>query len=144
MESMSIGEVAQMAGLETSTLRYYESIGLLPAPERVSGRRRYDREVLTQLRVIKVAKQAGFTLAEITTLMGGFSEIDPPSRRWKEMAQGKIEEIDAIIARAEGMKRILMEGLECDCLRYDTCEVLLRTDRPARNRPAAPMDHSLP
>ena len=125
MEQMTIGEVAHQARVEASTLRYYESIGLLPAPERISGQRRYTPEVLAQLQVIQVAKEAGFTLAEIETLLGGFSENDPPSAQWQRMAQAKIKEVDALIARAQGMKRLLEEGLECDCLRYDDCEMLL-------------------
>ena len=54
--------------MRTSTLRYYESIGLLPAPQRVSGRRRYDAGVLQRLEIIRTAQQAGFTLAELRVL----------------------------------------------------------------------------
>ncbi|HLU10628.1 MAG TPA: MerR family transcriptional regulator [Oceanobacillus sp.] len=45
-DSLTIGEMANMIGVQTSTLRYYESIGILPPPRRVSGRRRYSRDVL--------------------------------------------------------------------------------------------------
>ena len=65
MEEMAIGEVARRAGVRASALRYYESIGILPAPRRVNGRRRYDGEVLELLTVVRVAQQAGFTAAEI-------------------------------------------------------------------------------
>jgi MerR family transcriptional regulator, redox-sensitive transcriptional activator SoxR len=46
MEELAIGEVARRAGIRPSALRYYESIGLLPAPTRVSGRRRYDERTV--------------------------------------------------------------------------------------------------
>jgi DNA-binding transcriptional MerR regulator len=51
MGSMSIGEVARTVGVRPSALRYYESVGLLPSPERTNGRRRYDGEVLREVLV---------------------------------------------------------------------------------------------
>jgi len=125
MEQMTIGQVANEAGVQASTLRYYESIGLLPPAKRVGGKRRYTAEALDRLGVIQLAKKAGFTLSEIETLLSGFSETDPPSARWKMMAQKKIEEVEALINRAQGMKRLLVEGLECECLRFDECVVLV-------------------
>ena len=74
-----------------------------------SGKRRYTAEALDRLEVIQVAKKAGFTLSEIETLLSGFSETEPPSRPWKIMAQEKIEEVEALIERAQGMKRLLLE-----------------------------------
>jgi len=121
MVLMTIGEVANEAGVQPSTLRYYESIGLLPLAKRVGGKRRYTAEALDRLGVIQVAKKAGFTLSEIKMLLSGFSETEPPSARWKIMAQEKIEQVEALIERAQGMKRLLMEGLECECLRMEEC-----------------------
>lgn len=125
MTEMSIGEVAQKAGLEASTLRYYERIGILPLAKRVSGRRRYTPEALEWLAVIHVAKEAGFTLSEVKTLLSGFSEQEPPSARWHALARQKLPEVEALIERAQGMKRLLEEGLECDCLRLDECDILI-------------------
>ena len=124
MNDWTIGEVAERARLKPSAIRYYESIGLLPEPERVSGRRRYDESVLDRLAVIDVAQRAGFTLAEIETLVNGFSARTAPSERWAEVARTKIGELDNLIARASGMKRLLEEGLECECLTLEQCRVL--------------------
>ena len=74
MEAFTIGEIANLAGVQPSTLRYYESIGILPAPRRVSGQRRYSVEVLQILAVIQLAKEANFTLPEIRALLYGFAE----------------------------------------------------------------------
>ena len=125
MEQMTIGEVANEAGVEPSTLRYYESIGLLPPAIRVGGKRRYTAEALDRLGVIQLAKKAGFTLSEIETLLSGFSETEPPSAGWKTMALRKIEEVEALIERAQGMKQLLVEGLECECLRIEDCAPLI-------------------
>ena len=128
MGSMSIGEVAQRAGLRPSTLRYYESIGVLPTPERENGRRRYDgevlRKVLDRLAVVRVAQQAGFTISEIRMLLDGFSEDTPPSERWRVLARKKLPEIEALVERALGMKNLLERGLRCECLRLEDCALV--------------------
>lgn len=126
MEEMTIGTTARLAGVETSTLRYYESIGILPPPKRVSGQRRYEPEILQRLNIIRVAKEAGFTLPEIRTLLDGFSESKPPSANWKTMARQKLPEVEALITRAQTMKQILEDGLECDCLSLEDCTVLAK------------------
>src|SRR3712207_1769675 len=128
MESMSIGEVARRAGVRSSTLRYYESIGVLPRPERENGRRRYDgevlREVFDRLAVVRVAQQAGFTISEIRTLLDGFSEGTPPSERWRVLARRKLPEVEALVGRALGMKNLLERGLRCECLRLEDCALV--------------------
>ena len=125
MEELAIGEVARRAGIRPSALRYYESIGLLPAPKRVSGRRRYDKSTVQMLRVVQLAQQAGFTVAEIQTLLHGFAPDTPPAARWQPLAKQKIAELDALIVRAQQMKSILETGLNCGCLRLEDCAVAL-------------------
>src|SRR5690606_39404558 len=80
MAKMTIGEVAERAGLQPSALRYYESAGLLPRPERVNGRRRYDPEIIYLLRAIGIAKQAGFTIEEMRQLFREREASEPFSR----------------------------------------------------------------
>jgi MerR family transcriptional regulator, redox-sensitive transcriptional activator SoxR len=129
MEELAIGEVARRAGIRPSALRYYESIGLLPAPRRVNGRRRYDESTVQMLKVVQLAQQAGFTVAEIQTLLHGFAPDTPPAARWQPLAQQKIAELDALIVRAQQMKHILENGLNCGCLRIEDCAVALERGR---------------
>jgi MerR family redox-sensitive transcriptional activator SoxR len=130
VEGVSIGEVAGRAGLRPSALHYYERIGLLPAPERENGRRRYGgevlRDVLDRLAVVRVAQQAGFTISEIRTLLDGFSDDTPPSERWQVLAREKLPEVEALVERAIGMKDLLEKGLGCECLRLEDCELVGR------------------
>lgn len=56
MDGLPIGEVARRTGVRTSAIRYYEAEGILPVPERVNGRRRYDSDVLRHLEVIRFAR----------------------------------------------------------------------------------------
>ena len=129
---LTVGTVARQARLRPSAIRYYESAGLLPAPVRVSGWRRYDATVLGRLAVIELAKRAGFTLAEIRTLLRGFSPRMSPSKRWQVLARKKLPEVEALIARACTMKRLLEEGLNCGCLRLEDCTLLVPGSALAR------------
>jgi MerR family redox-sensitive transcriptional activator SoxR len=124
---LSISAVARRAGVRPSALRYYESVGLLEAPARVGGRRRYAADVLPRLALIAAAQQMGFTIAEIATLLHGFSPETPASARWRVLAARKLPEVEALIARAQGMKRLLEEALTCGCLTLDACARTLPT-----------------
>jgi MerR family redox-sensitive transcriptional activator SoxR len=119
---LTIGEVARQAGLHTSAIRYYEDIGVLPKPARVyGGHRRYSARVFQQLAFIQLAQQAGFSMAEIQTLVSGFDETAPLGVRWRTLAEQKLAELDVLISRAQSMKRVLKEGIRCQCLNLDEC-----------------------
>jgi MerR family redox-sensitive transcriptional activator SoxR len=121
MESLTIGEVARRVGLRTSAVRYYESVGLIPEAARVSGQRRYDSSILNRLAVIRAAQEAGFTIAEIQTLLHDFPEEAPPSQRWQRLATHKIAEIEAQIQRMQAIKQMLEMLLDCQCRSLDIC-----------------------
>lgn len=126
MEELTISEVASRVRIRPSAIRYYESIGILPAPRRANGRRRYDASVLQRLAVIQLAQQAGFTVAEIGRLFYDFEADTPASERWQVLATQKLAEVEALIARAQGMKRLLEESLlKCRCLRLEECAQFL-------------------
>jgi MerR family redox-sensitive transcriptional activator SoxR len=121
MPSLTIGTIARRAGVTASALRFYEQEGLLPAPPRVGGQRRYEPDVLQRLAVIRMAQEAGFTIAEIRTLFSGFPEDAPASDRWRDLARHKIPEVDAMIRRMQAVREVLEESLRCDCLTLDAC-----------------------
>ena len=121
MDGMSIGEVARRSGVAPSAIRYYESLGLLPAPPRVGGKRRYDESVLDWLAVIALARAAGFTMAETRELVRGFAPGTPPATRWRRLATRKLAEVDALVARAERMRLVLRHALDCECPRLEEC-----------------------
>ena len=126
---LTIGEVARRSGLRTSAIRYYEQEGLVPAPARASGRRSYSGEIFTALAVIRLAQAAGFTIPEIRKLMSGFGD-EPASARWRSLAKEKLVEVEAMIERAQAMKRLLEEGVRCGCLRLEDCKPLERFQVP--------------
>jgi MerR family redox-sensitive transcriptional activator SoxR len=114
MSDMTIGEVAKAAQLRTSTIRYYEKVGLLPAPIRVSGQRRYDHRILERLAIVRFAQRVGFRIAEIRVLLRGF-EGRPPPERWRLMATQKLSEVDQLIHNARAIRASLEESLRHKC-----------------------------
>lgn len=121
MTGLTIGDVAKQVGVQTSAIRYYESIGLLPEPRRQSGQRRYEPRVLDRLRIILTAREIGFSLEEIRMLLDGYPESTPPSARWQALAEAKLPEIDALIRRVLLMKHVLESGLRCECMSIEAC-----------------------
>jgi MerR family redox-sensitive transcriptional activator SoxR len=127
MEEFAIGEVARRVGIRASAIRYYESVEVLPAPQRINGRRRYDARVFDRLAVIQMAQQAGFTVAELRTLFNGFTTETTASARWEVLARQKLVEVDALMSRVQAMRGILEEILlRCRCLTLDECAQCIR------------------
>ncbi len=128
MSELSIGEVARNAGLRASALRYYESLGLLPAPRRVNGRRRYDAAILPRIALIQRAQRMGLTLGEIRDLCEGLDNTVPLSTLWRTLAERKLPELDAQLARITTARRTLEKGLKCMCVALEQCALLATGD----------------
>jgi DNA-binding transcriptional MerR regulator len=132
---LMIGELVRKAGVAASTLRYYEKAGLLPPIARVSKRRQYDPRILGRIRIILLARDAGFSVAETRKFLNGFPAETTPAIRWRQMARRKIEELDELMARVAGMKAILEASFNCECLRLEDCERLVAAKpKPLRAR----------
>jgi MerR family transcriptional regulator, redox-sensitive transcriptional activator SoxR len=118
---LSIGTLAKLAGKSAPTIRYYEQIGLLPEPVRVSGRRMYDPGNVRTLAVIETAQRAGLTLDEIKVLLSA-SPGDPAAvDRLREVAERKLPEIIALIERSELVRTWLECAARCECPDLDQC-----------------------
>jgi MerR family transcriptional regulator, redox-sensitive transcriptional activator SoxR len=128
MQNFGIGKLAQKAGIAPSAIRFYERIGLLPAAKRMNGKRLYDSESLQQLGLIRLAQRAGFTIAEIRTLLHDFPKDTPPSERWQLLSRQKISEVEKLIEQLRGMKVLLEQTLDCSCESLEDCAVEQNSD----------------
>lgn len=123
MAVLTIGEVAARAGINTSRIRYYERVGVLPKPERTSGQRRYGEDVLNRLAIVDVAQRAGLSLDEIRDLTGPDNRGAHAGARVRELAERKLPDIEALIARAQAVKAWLQVARSCDCATVDICRL---------------------
>jgi MerR family redox-sensitive transcriptional activator SoxR len=108
---LTIGEVARRATVSTSTIRFYERLGLLRADARVSGQRRYRTETLRRLVFIGMLQDAGLALDDINGILGA-----PTAAEWKLIAHRRLEALDAEIERLQEARNYLAGALFC---RYD-------------------------
>jgi MerR family redox-sensitive transcriptional activator SoxR len=120
-EFLFIGEVARISGKAPSAIRYYESIGLLPEPTRVSGRRRYPGEVVQALAVIDTAQRAGLTLDDIRLLLQAPSADANAVEQLREVAERRLPALREAIARAELVREWLEQAADCCCPTLETC-----------------------
>jgi MerR family redox-sensitive transcriptional activator SoxR len=116
MNELSIGELARRTGLRASAIRYYESCGLIAAQRRAGGKRLFGGDAVERLALIAYAKNAGFTLDEIRTLVADF-----PAEKWSRLAARKIEELDALSQKIETMRASLQKISGCRCHDVDEC-----------------------
>lgn len=127
MEHMTVGGLAETAGVNIETVRFYENKGLLPKPERTSGGHRvYEEADVERLCFIQRAKEVGFTLKEITVLRQLREAGDDRSCAGvMELTKRKIEEIDGKLTLLTEMRKTLTEFYD-SCPEDDigTCHVL--------------------
>lgn len=107
---LTIGELARRTGVATSALRYWEELGLLSAPVRVSGRRRYPHSAVELVGVILVLRDVGFALCEVRAL------IAHRSMTWStgdSQPKRKLTELDHRIAHAQAARTAIAHALAC-------------------------------
>lgn len=110
---MTIGQVAKAGGVPASTIRFYETVGILPPPRRKNGIREYDGATIEQLRVLRFFRETGVTIANLVSMTSG----EPRSRAQNrhEVVLRRISELDNVIDEARAMKRRLRSLLDCEC-----------------------------
>ncbi|NNE75098.1 MAG: heavy metal-responsive transcriptional regulator [Acidimicrobiales bacterium] len=107
---MRIGELAERAGVSTKTIRYYESIDLLPEPNRTaSGYREYSPESVERLRFIRDAQATGLTLAEIASVLELKEAGQGSCAHTTALLQQHLVDLDEQIARLQNARATLVE-----------------------------------
>ncbi|MDG4826867.1 MerR family transcriptional regulator [Asanoa sp. WMMD1127] len=133
MTGLRTGEVAERAGVNVETLRYYERRGLIAEPARsIGGHRAYPPETVTLLTVIKAAQGLGFTLDEVADLLATRRRHRPPDLQARARAKlaevrGKIDDLQAIAGRLEEIV-----AAECDSLTDCRCPTPIVPASPYR------------
>ena len=133
---MKIGELADTTGFPAKTIRYYEQIGLFPAPEReTNGYRSYGKDAVQRLRFVQHAQSAGLTLREITQVLAIRSEGRAPCVHVRELLHHHLDQIDARLAELRTTRRELQAlARHADsvdpttCAAGVICAILVRED----------------
>lgn len=130
MNLVDIGALSKTSGVATSTLRYYEELGLIKSVARNGLRRQYREETLLQLALISLGKGAGFSLQQIGGMFDKECHPDLPRPFLLERA----EELDQQILRMTSLSKLLRHVAECPAPSHMSCprfRKLLRVACPA-------------
>ncbi|MER8504441.1 helix-turn-helix domain-containing protein [Mesorhizobium sp. M0208] len=123
---LSIGELSRRAEVKIPTIRYYEQIGLLPETGRTEGKqRRYGRRAVARLAFIRHARELGFEVDAIRTLLSLQDDPDQSCARADEIAKARLVEVEKRIAGLKAPRRELRKMVEeCACGRVGECRVI--------------------
>ena len=129
---LTIGEVASRSGVRTSTLRYYEERGLISSERTSGGQRRYARETLRRVAVIRAAQILGLTLTEIQCALNELPQERTPNRQdWERLSQTWRGSLEGRIAELEALRDRLSGCIGCGCLSLENCAIFNPGDRAA-------------
>ena len=129
---LTIGEMATRSGVRTSTLRYYEARGLISSERSAGGQRRYARETLRRVAVIRAAQILGLTLDEIRRALDELPEARTPDRHdWERLSQTWRSSLDGRIAELEALRDRLSGCIGSGCLSLENCGIFNPGDRAA-------------
>ena len=119
---LSVGQVAARSGVPISTLHFYEAEGLIQSWRNPGNQRRYAREVLRRVAIIKVAQRAGITLAEIRQALATLpNQRTPTAEDWKLLATRWRANLDDRIQRLTRLRDHLDGCVGCGCLSLESC-----------------------
>lgn len=121
-----IGEISKRAGVKIPTIRYYEQMGLMPAPERSDGnQRRYSRQQLERLSFIRHARDLGFSIEAIRDLIGLSGQPDQPCTTADQIANEHLQEVRRKITQLKKLESELERIVSnCEAHTVEQCYVL--------------------
>ena len=127
---LTVGEVAARSGVAVSALHFYERNGLIRSWRTDGNQRRYARDVLRRVAVIKVAQRTGLPLAEIRAALSTLPEARTPTAAdWRRLSNAWRSALDARIARLTRLRDQLDGCIGCGCLSLKQCPLRNPGDR---------------
>jgi MerR family transcriptional regulator, redox-sensitive transcriptional activator SoxR len=133
---LTVGEVARRSGVAVSTLHFYEAKGLIQSFRTTGNQRRYAREVLRRVAIIRVAQRTGMDLAAIRKALKSLPrERTPNAQDWKKLSANWKNELNDRIERLTRLRDQLDGCIGCGCLSMEACPLRNPWDRLAKDGP---------
>lgn len=129
---LTVGEVARRSGLAVSAIHFYERKGLISADRTGGNQRRYGRDVLRRLALIRAAQEVGLPLSEVADALSALpAGRTPTPEDWRRIATGWAERLDARIRVLQRLRTDLDGCIGCGCLSLQRCQLVNPADRLA-------------
>src|SRR5579864_2180750 len=141
---LPIGELSRRTGCNIETIRYYERIGLMPAPPRRGRYRSYGAEDVARLGFVRRARELGFTLSDVRALLGLAAGGEATCDEVRELAAAHLRDVRARLSDLRRMERVLADSVRaCDAGETTECPLVetlyarggAKGARPDRARP---------
>jgi MerR family redox-sensitive transcriptional activator SoxR len=137
-QPLTVGEVARRSGVAVSTLHFYEAKGLIASMRTTGNQRRYPREVLRRVAVIKAAQRVGVPLASIGEALATLPESRAPTTAdWARLSARWRAELDERISKLTRLRDQLSDCIGCGCLSIKSCPLRNPSDKLGENGPGA-------
>ena len=125
-----MGEVAERSGVPVSTIHFYEQKGLIKSWRNSGNQRRFPRDVLRRIAVIKVAQHLGFSLSTITEALATLpTDRALTTADWSTLSASWYEDLNARITLLTQLRDELSECIGCGCLSLHKCQLYNRDDK---------------
>ena len=131
-DDLTIGEVAERAGVATSALRFYEDKGLIVSSRTAGNQRRFKRQVLRRVALIRAAQSAGLSLDAIANALAAHPQSSSPTaREWAAMSSQWRDDVDRRIDELMALRDQISSCIGCGCLSLDACGLFNPGDQAA-------------
>ena len=138
MTQLTIGQLAERAGVATSAIRFYESRGLIRAVRTTGNQRRFEQSTLRRIAFIRTAQRVGLSLHEVADALATLPENRTPTRAdWARLSRAWRPRLDEQIERLERLRDKLDGCIGCGCLSLRTCALQNPDDVVAVRGPGA-------
>ena len=125
MTLLTIGQVAERAGVATSAIRFYESRGLISSTRTTGNQRRYESSVLRRVAFIRAAQRVGLTLDEVAEALATLPDNRTPTKAdWHRISRDWKPRLDEQIRRIELLRGRLDSCIGCGCLSLRSCSLM--------------------
>ena len=129
---LTIGELAERAGVSTATLRFYEDEGLIVSTRTAGNQRRYRRSMLRRVAMVRAGRTVGMPLAQITDALARLPvDRAPTKRQWETVSRRWSADLDARIAELITLRERLTGCIGCGCLSLRSCGLFNAGDHAA-------------
>jgi MerR family redox-sensitive transcriptional activator SoxR len=138
MTQLTIGQLAERAGVATSAIRFYEARGLIRSVRTTGNQRRFEQATLRRIAFIRTAQRVGLSLEEVAEALATLPENRTPTKAdWSRLGRAWRPRIEQQIERLERLRDKLDGCIGCGCLSLRTCALNNPDDEVAPRGPGA-------